>query len=277
MVFVFKKHFDQMGCKSHGFALAVVLLALFLLGMIGAFIARGGGSTRELSAQNKAALVNDLVTAVQNVKSVVDYCVADGGGVPTQFTAAAPALVPNYPFAVDAPNNACGVAPASSLIPAQFGWADNICCMPNPTTGSTTPYNPWLVVKVAKPVVNGADLFANYAQNDTLYANGGDASLPPDRQLVVAYANSKGPMNTLGGASGVTLAIRPATAYLNDASMQATMQSVAARLKTIGFAAFYCGDSAGPTYNRTVVVRLYQQSGTKVDPCPSATSTAVVP
>jgi hypothetical protein len=114
------------------------------------------------------------------------------------------------------------------------------------------------------------------------------AALPPsplpypsaDSQVVVAYANSSGSMNTLAGSSGVTIAIKPAEAYIGDASMNNLMQGISDRLNNLGLTAFYCNNSAIAStnqYYRTVVVRLYRQPGTLVDPCPGTTNTATVP
>lgn len=261
-----------------GFALAIVLLTLFLLGVIGAYLATGFGS-RDTEVQNRAAVVQDVVTSVLQVKNVVDTCAATQSGKPDGVKGAptfgvTPALAPNYPFGVDAPTNPasaqCNVSnPSSTYIPSSFAWAGNICCLRDPSTGSRAAYNPWLAADAAPPVVGQSAMFANPAQPPTA-----------DSQVVVAYANSSGSMNTLAGSSGVTLAIKPADAYIGDASMNNLMQSITDRLNNLGLSAFYCNNSAIAStnqYYRTVAVRLYRQPGTLVDPCPGTTNTATVP
>jgi hypothetical protein len=277
-----------------GFALAIVLLTLFLLGVIGAYLATGFGS-RDTEVQNRAAVVQDVVTSVLQVKNVVDTCAAtqsglpDGVKAPTFSAAVTNALVPNYPFGVDAPTNPasaqCNVQnPTSSGVPTWFGWASNICCLRDPSTGSRAAYNPWLAADASPPAVNQSALFANPAQppsswaaiNSQLSANVTSYS-SADGLLVVAYANAKGDLrNSYAGASGVTLAIKPATAYINDASMNNLMQTITDRLNNLGLSAFYCSN-ADLYHYRTVLVRLYRQPGTFVDPCPGSTDTATVP
>ncbi len=277
-----------------GFALAIVLLTLFLLGVIGAYLATGFGS-RDTEVQNRAAVVQDVVTSVLQVKNVVDTCVATQSGLPDGIKLAPPAfgvnwaLVPNYPFGVDAPTNPasaqCNVSNASSSsVPANFAWAGNICCLRDPSTGSRAAYNPWLAADATPPVVGQSAMFANPAQ-----PNPGYIGPPPtnsvlynvaDSQVIVAYANNKGEMSANSGSSGVTLAIKPADGYIGDASMVNLMQSIADRLNNLGLTAFYCNNSAIAStnqYYRTVVVRLYRQPGTLVDPCPGTTNTATVP
>lgn len=279
-----------------GFALAIVLLTLFLLGVIGAYLATGFGS-RDTEVQNRAAVVQDVVTSVLQVKNVVDTCAAtqsglpDGvKGAPTFSAGVTSALVPNYPFGVDAPTNPasaqCNVQnPTSSTVPANFAWAGNICCLRDPSNGSRAAYNPWLAADANPPVVGQSAMFANPAQPPSPIYIGPLPTNPvlynvADSQLVIAYANSKGEMSTLGGASGVTLAIKPAANYISDASMNNLMQGITDRLNNLGLTAFYCNNSAIAStnqYYRTVVVRLYRQPGTLVDPCPGTTNTATVP
>ena len=279
-----------------GFALAIVLLTLFLLGVIGAYLATGFGS-RDTEVQNRAAVVQDVVTSVLQVKNVVDTCAAtqsgkpDGvKGAPTFSAGVTNALVPNYPFGVDAPTNPasaqCNVSnPSSTYIPSSFAWAGNICCLRDPSTGSRAAYNPWLAADAAPPVVGQSAMFANPAQPPSPDYIGALPSTPApynvaDSQVVVAYANSSGSMNTLAGSSGVTIAIKPAEAYIGDASMNNLMQGISDRLNNLGLTAFYCNNSAIAStnqYYRTVVVRLYRQPGTLVDPCPGTTNTATVP
>ena len=279
-----------------GFALAIVLLTLFLLGVIGAYLATGFGS-RDTEVQNRAAVVQDVVTSVLQVKNVVDTCAAtqsgkpDGvKGAPTFSAGVTNALVPNYPFGEDAPTNPasaqCNVSnPSSTYIPSSFAWAGNICCLRDPSTGSRAAYNPWLAADAAPPVVGQSAMFANPAQPPSPDYIGALPSTPApynvaDSQVVVAYANSSGSMNTLAGSSGVTIAIKPADGYIGDASMNNLMQGISDRLNNLGLTAFYCNNSAIAStnqYYRTVVVRLYRQPGTLVDPCPGTTNTATVP
>jgi hypothetical protein len=174
--------------------------------------------------------------------------------------------------------------PTSSDVPAFFGWASNICCLRDPSTGSRAAYNPWIAADASPPAVNQSALFANPAQPDSswaainsqLSANVTSYS-SADGLLVVAYANSKGDIrNSYAGASGVTLAIKPAEAYIGDASMNNLMQTITDRLNNLGLSAFYCSNS-DPYYYRTVLVRLYRAPGTFVNPCPGSTDTATVP
>jgi hypothetical protein len=280
-----------------GFALAIVLLTLFLLGVIGAYLATGFGS-RDTEVQNRAAVVQDVVTSVLQVKNVVDTCAATQSGKPDGVKGAptfsanvngVTGLVPNYPFGVDAPTNPasaqCNVQNATtSTVPVLFGWASNICCLRDPSTGSRAAYNPWIAADASPPAVNQSALFANPAQPDSswaainsqLSANVTSYS-SADGLLVVAYANNKGDIrNSYAGSSGVALAIKPAEAYIGDASMNNLMQSITDRLNNLGLSAFYCSNS-DPYYYRTVLVRLYRQPGTFVDPCPGSTNTATVP
>jgi len=278
-----------------GFALALVLLTLFLLGVIGAYLATGFGS-RDTEVQNRAAVVQDVVTSVLQVKNVVDTCAAtqsgkpDGvKGAPTFSADVTNALVPNYPFGVDAPTNPasaqCNVQNAnSSGNPATGVWAGNICCLRDPSNGSRAAYNPWLAADATPPMVGQSALLANPAQPANYMV-----AAPPtnpvlynvaDGQLVVAYANNINSMNTLTGASGVSLFIKPADGYIGDASMNNLMQGITDRLNNLGLTAFYCNNSAIAStnqYYRTVMVRLYRQPGTLVDPCPGTTNTATVP
>jgi hypothetical protein len=133
-------------------------------------------------------------------------------------------------------------------------------------------------------VVGQSALLANPAQP----ANYMIASIPTnpvtypsaDSQVVIAYANSTPEIRTLSGGSGVTLFIKPADGYIGDASMNNLMQSITDRLNNLGLSAFYCNNSAIAStnqYYRTVLVRLYRQPGTFVDPCPGSTNTATVP
>jgi hypothetical protein len=285
----------EIPAQQAGFALAIVLLTLFLLGVIGAYLATGFGS-RDTEVQNRAAVVQDVVTSVLQVKNVVDTCAAtqsgkpDGvKGAPTFSAGVTNALVPNYPFGVDAPTNPasaqCNVSnPTSSTIPSTMSWASNICCLRDPSTGSRAAYNPWLAADAAPPVVGQSALLANPAQP----ANYMIASIPTnpvtypsaDSQVVIAYANSTPEIRTLSGGSGVTLFIKPADGYIGDASMNNLMQSITYRLNNLGLSAFYCNNSAIAStnqYYRTVLVRLYRQPGTFVDPCPGSTNTATVP
>jgi hypothetical protein len=217
--------------QQAGFALAIVLLTLFLLGVIGAYLATGFGS-RDTEVQNRAAVVQDVVTSVLQVKNVVDTCAAtqsgkpDGvKGAPTFSAGVTNALVPNYPFGVDAPTNPasaqCNVQnPTSSGTPATGVWAGNICCLRDPSTGSRAAYNPWIAADAAPPVVGQSALLANPAQP----ANYMIASIPTnpvtypsaDSQVVIAYANSTPEIRTLSGGSGVTLFIKPADGYCFD-------------------------------------------------------------
>ena len=278
-----------------GFALAIVLLTLFLLGVIGAYLATGFGS-RDTEVQNRAAVIQDVVTSVLQVKNVVDTCAATQSGLPDGVKSAptfsagvTSALVPNYPFGVDAPTNPasaqCNVSNASSsTVPANFAWAGNICCLRDPSNGSRAAYNPWLAADATPPMVGQSALFANPAQPANYMV-----AAPPtnpvlynvaDGQVVVAYANSKGEMSTLTGASGVSLLIKPADGYIGDASMNNLMQGITDRLNNLGLTAFYCNNSAIAStnqYYRTILVRLYRQPGTLVDPCPGTTNTATVP
>jgi len=276
-----------------GFALALVLLTLFLLGVIGAYLATGFGS-RDTEVQNRAAVVQDVVTSVLQVKNVVDTCVATQSGLPDgvkgapTFPASVSNLVPNYPFAVDAPTNPasaqCNVSnPTSSTIPSTMSWASNICCLRDPSTGSRAAYNPWLAIDAAPPVVGQSAMFANPAQTASYIAALPPSPLPypsADSQVVIAYANNISSMNTLTGASGVSLFIKPADGYIGDVSMNNLMQTITDRLNNLGLTAFYCNNSAIAStnqYYRTVLVRLYRQPGTLVDPCPGTTNTATVP
>jgi hypothetical protein len=227
------------------------------------------------------------------VKNVVDICVATQSGLPDGIKLAPPAfgvngaLVPNYPFGVDAPTNPasaqCNVQnPISSTIPVNFAWAGNICCLRDPSTGSRAAYNPWLAADATPPVVGQSAMFANPAQPNPGYI--GPLPTNPvlynvaDSQVVVAYANNKGEMSNLGGSSGVTLVIKPAESYIGDASMNNLMQGISDRLNNLGLAAFFCNNaSIGNPYYRAVLVRLYRQPGTKVNPCPGSTDTATVP
>ncbi len=296
--------FFKISCKpsrSHnphaGFALAVVLLTLFLLGVIGAYLATGFGS-RDTEVQNRAAVIQDVVTSVIQVKNVVDSCVATQSGLPdgnmnapAAFAAATQnALVLNYPFAVDAPTNPaslqCNVSnPSASTIPANFAWVSNICCLRNSSSGSRAAYNPWLVGDATPPVVGQSALFANPAQPPSPNYLGALPTNPvtynvADSQVVVAYANNKAEMSTLSGASGVTLAIKPAANYISDASMVNLMQGISDRLNNLGLAAFFCNNASilsTNQYYRTVLVRLYREPGTRIDPCPGSSNTAVVP
>jgi hypothetical protein len=89
-----------------------------------------------------------------------------------------------------------------------------------------------------------------------------------DSQVVVAYANNKAEMSTLSGASGVTLAIKPAANYISDASMVNLMQGISDRLNNLGLAAFFCNNASilsTNQYYRTVfrydfTVSLEQES-----------------
>ena len=276
-----------------GFALAIVLLTLFLLGVIGAYLATGFGS-RDTEVQNRAAVVQDVVTSVLQVKNVIDTCAATQSGKPDGVKGAPTfgvtyALVPNYPFSVDAPTNpaspACNVQNAATgATPSMYGWASNICCLRDPSTGRREAYNPWIAADASPPAVNQSALFANPAQPDSSWA----ATNPQlsanvtsyssaDGLLVVTYGNAKGDIrDSHAGSSGVALAIKPATAYINDASMNNLMQTITDRLNNLGLSAFYCSN-ADLYYYRTVVVRLYRQPGTFVDPCPGSTDTARVP
>ena len=277
-----------------GFALAIVLLTLFLLGVIGAYLATGFGS-RDTEVQNRAAVVQDVVTSVLQVKNVVDTCAATQSGKPDgvkgapTFSAAVTYLVPNYPFAVDAPTNPasaqCNVSnPTSSTIPATMSWASNICCLRDPSTGSRAAYNPWLAIDAAPPVVGQSALFSNPFQPAPDMPSGWMAPLPSnavsptsaDNQIVVAYDNVRGEMRTGNGVSGVVLTIKPATLYIGEKSVQNLLQTIKDRLNNLGLTAFYC-QSPGNWYDQTVVVRLYRQPGTFVDPCPGSTDTATVP
>lgn len=293
----------KMSCKQSrghnpraGFALAVVLLTLFLLGVIGAYMATGFGS-RDTEVQNRAAIIQDVVTSVLQVKNVVDTCAAtqsgkpDGvKGAPTFSANVIDALVPNYSFGVDAPTNPasaqCNVSnPLTNPVPSQFAWASNICCLGNPSTGSRAAYNPWLAVDAPPPVVNQSAVFANPAQPPNPNYLGALPGNPvtynvADSQVVIAYANNKNEMNTLLGSSGVSLAIKPANNYINDQSMVNLMQGITDRLNNLGMTAFFCNNSniqPNNQYYRTVIVRLYRQPGTRVDPCPGTTNTATVP
>lgn len=278
-----------------GFALAVVLLTLFLLGVIGAYMATGFGS-RDTEVQNRAAVIQDVVTSVIQVKNVVDSCVATQSGLPDGnmmaplYPASLGKLVPNYPFAVDAPTNPasaqCNVSNASSsTVPANGAWVSNICCLGNPSTGSRAAYNPWLAVDAPPPVVNQSAVFANPAQPPNPNYLGALPGNPvtynvADSQVVIAYANNKNELNTLLGSSGVSLAIKPANNYINDQSMVNLMQGITDRLNNLGMTAFFCNNSNIQPNNqcyRTVIVRLYRQPGTRVDPCPGTTNTATVP
>ncbi len=282
--------------QQAGFALAIVLLTLFLLGVIGAYLATGFGS-RDTEVQNRAAVVQDVVTSVLQVKNVVDTCAAtqsgkpDGvKGAPTFSAVSTNGLVPNYPFGVDAPTNPasaqCNVSnPTGGTVPINFAWAGNICCLRDPSTGSRAAYNPWLAADATPPVVGQSAMFANPAQPPSPVYIGALPSTPApynvaDSQVVVAYANNTGEMSTNSGSSGVTIAIKPADGYIGDASMNNLMQSITDRLNNLGLSAFYCNNSAIAStnqYYRTVLVRLYRQPGTKVDPCPGTTNTDTVP
>ncbi|MFN5173538.1 MAG: hypothetical protein ACK5WY_05215 [Holosporaceae bacterium] len=294
--------FFKISCKqskSHnpraGFALAIVLLTLFLLGVIGAYLATGFGS-RDTEVQNRAAVVQDVVTSVIQVKNVVDTCVATQSGLPdgvksapTFFAGVTNLLVPNYPFAVDAPTNPasdqCNVSNLrSSWVPALWGWASNICCLRDPSTGSRAAYNPWVTSDTTPPIVGQSSLFANPAQptaswvpyNPELSTNVGSYS-SADGLMVVTYANNNYDYRaTGGGVSGVSLTIKPAANYINDASVDNLMQTITDRLNNLGLSAFYCRNP-DPYFYRTVWVRLYRQPGTFVNPCPGSTDTAVVP
>ena len=281
--------------QQAGFALAIVLLTLFLLGVIGAYLATGFGS-RDTEVQNRAAVVQDVVTSVLQVKNVVDTCAATQSGKPDGVKGA-PAvfytmfLVPNYPYGVDAPtapaSAACNVQNATtpSSVPVNFAWAGNICCLRDPSMGSREAYNPWLAADAAPPVVGQSAMFANPAQPPSPNYIGPLPTNPvpynvANSQVVVAYANSNGEMRSSAGASGVTLAVKPSAQYINDASMNNLMQTITDRLNNSGLTAFYCNNStiaSTDLYYRTVLVRLYRQPGTFVDPCPGSSNTARVP
>lgn len=277
-----------------GFALAIVLLTLFLLGVIGAYLATGFGS-RDTEVQNRAAVVQDVVTAVIQVKNVVDSCVATQSGLPDGnmmaplYPASLGNLVPNYPFAVDAPTNPasprCNVNnPNTSTIPSTMSWASNICCLRNPSSGSRAAYNPWIEFDVPPPVIGQSDLFSNPAQPAPNMSTGYMAPLPsnaviyndPKSQIVIAYDNIRGEMRTSLGVSGVVLTIKPDTKYSADQSMQAMLQNITERLNNLGLPAFFCKVPSN-WYDNTIVVRLYREPGTYVNPCPGSTDTAVVP
>ena len=279
-----------------GFALAIVLLTLFLLGVIGAYLATGFGS-RDTEVQNRAAVVQDVVTSVLQVKNVVDTCAATQSGKPDGVKGAPTFsadvtnyhLVPNYPFGVDAPTNPasprCNVNnPSTSNVPSTMSWASNICCLRNPSSGSRAAYNPWIEFDVPPPVIGQSDLFSNPAQPAPNMSTGWMAPLPsnaviyndPKSQIVIAYDNVRGEMRTALGVSGVVLTIKPDAKYSADQSMQAMLQNITERLNDLGLPAFFCKVPSN-WYDNTIVVRLYREPGTYVNPCPGSTDTAVVP
>lgn len=304
--------------QQRGFALAIILISLFLIGIIGAYIARTNKNTDVGEVQNKAAIVTDVVSSITQIKNVVDYCVAnapsewptalpDGAGGTTDmntFSNVTTRLVPKYPFAVDPPSNpgvaACSIrglnnTPPNWIRPTWWSWPGNICCVKN--DAARTAYNPWAELDIVPPVVKNSGLFANPAQDNitnrptpgwtgwTTYNPLPSAvtwlTYPnADGQVAVFYNNSKESMNTVSyrASSGAALIVRPASDALgNEKSMQSLLSSISDRLNRSGLESYFCNKSGDSYMYNAVVVRLYRQPGTRVNPCPSSPDTTTVP
>lgn len=309
--------------QQRGFALAIILISLFLIGIIGAYIARTNKNTDVGEVQNKAAIVTDVVSSITQIKNVVDYCVAnapsewptalpDGAGGTTDmntFSNVTTRLVPKYPFAVDPPSNpgvaACSIrglgnSGSAWVRPTWWSWPGNICCVKN--DGARTAYNPWAELDIVPPVLKNSGLFANPAQDNSQDRPspgwtwlGVYTPLPAgvtwltypnaDGQVVVFYNNNKNSMNTTStsASSGAALIVRPfgnqtLGGLEKEKSMQALMASISDRLNRSGLESYHCNTYPGDSYMyNAVVVRLYRQPGTRVNPCPSSPDTTTVP